>query len=39
VISAPVLTQKFKSGSYKINYRVVSDDGHPVIGNVNFKLA
>jgi len=40
VLSAKVLTKSedFISGSYKIKFRVVSADGHPVKGEIPFKL-
>ena len=38
IISAAVLEPKPKPGTYKINYRVISDDGHPVSGTIKFTL-
>ena len=37
-ISAPILQKSFKSGTYTINYRIISADGHPVSGNFTFTL-
>ena len=39
IISASVLEPKPKSGTYKINYRVISGDGHPVSGTIKFTLS
>ena len=38
IISAAVLEPKPKPGTYKINYRVISGDGHPVSGTIKFTL-
>ena len=38
IISAAVLEPKPKPGIYKINYRVISGDGHPVSGTIKFTL-
>lgn len=38
IISAQVLDKTFAPGKYVINYRVISDDGHPVTGTINFTL-
>ena len=38
IISAAVLEPKPKPGVYKINYRVISGDGHPVSGTIKFTL-
>ena len=38
IISATVLEPKPKPGIYKINYRVISGDGHPVTGTIKFTL-
>ena len=38
IISAAVLEPKPKPGIYKINYRVISGDGHPVSGAIKFTL-
>ena len=39
IISAAVLEPKPKPGIYKINYRVISGDGHPVTGTIKFTLS
>ena len=39
IISAAVLEPKPKPGVYKINYRVISGDGHPVSGIIKFTLS
>ena len=39
IISAAVLEPKPKPGVYKINYRVISGDGHPVSGTIKFTLS
>lgn len=41
VLSAKILTKSkdFISGSYKIKFRVVSADGHPVKSQIKFQLA
>ena len=39
IISAAVLEPKPKPGIYKINYRVISGDGHPVSGTIKFTLS
>ena len=32
------ITSALKSGNYKISYRVVSNDGHPVSGTIEFRI-
>ena len=39
IISAAVLEPKPKPGVYKINFRVISGDGHPVSGTIKFTLS
>ena len=39
IISAAILEPKPKPGTYKINYRVISGDGHPVSGIIKFTLS
>ena len=39
IISAAILEPKPKPGVYKINYRVISGDGHPVSGIIKFTLS
>ena len=39
VISVDVLDTNTPKGIYKVTYRVVSGDGHPVSGTITFKLA
>ena len=39
IISAAVLEPKPKPGIYKIKYRVISGDGHPVSGTIKFTLS
>ena len=38
IISAAVLESKPKPGVYKIDYRVISGDGHPVSGTIKFTI-
>ena len=38
IISATVLESKPKPGVYKIDYRVISGDGHPVSGTIKFTI-
>ena len=38
VITAPV-TGTLAAGAYRVNWRIVADDGHPVVGTFAFTLA
>ena len=35
-ISATIMPENFKAGTYKVYYRVISADGHPVSGIISF---
>lgn len=37
-IIAPITNRKLPSGRYKITYRVVSADGHPISGTLTFRV-